>query len=210
MIQYRTGVWKCLRSLTPAAVLDQVSRPMGARFLSPVLGWGLARSSRERHSFRYQHSIKVGLPNRYYYRQAVHHFEKECGFDLLSCLRGCWQPGVLDMPVSFYIANMLALTSLISPRDSLIKQPPQPGFCVEIWQKPCICRIRHFGVPFAMYGNHSGGKENNKHNNFAGLSWKWVGVKLFMCFPLPGEKGNTKTKFPGNLRKGRDSPGTIP
>ena len=53
-------------------------------------------------------------------------------------------------------------------------------------------------------GDSRGPKKPININNFAGLSRKWVGVKLFMCFP----------KSPGNLRKrpgqSRDSPGIIP
>ena len=52
-------------------------------------------------------------------------------------------------------------------------------------------------------------------NNFAGLSRKWVGVKLFMCFPFSwGKRETHKLRFPGNLRKrpgeSRDSPWIIP
>ena len=58
----------------------------------------------------------------------------------------------------------------------------------------------------------SGGKKKPINiNNFAGLSRKWVGVKLFMCFPFfPGEKGKHINKFPGNLRKRPGQSGTIP
>ena len=41
-IQYRSGVWKCLRSLPPdppAPVLDRISGPLGARFLSSTWLW---------------------------------------------------------------------------------------------------------------------------------------------------------------------------
>ena len=56
-------------------------------------------------------------------------------------------------------------------------------------------------------------------NNFAGLSRKWVGVKLFMCFPFfLGKKGNTINKIPRKSQEkagrvpgqSRDNPGTIP
>ena len=67
------------------------------------------------------------------------------------------------------------------------------------------------------FGNRPfrGVKKKININNFAGLSRKWVGVKLFMCFPFfLGKKRNTETKFPGNLRKrpgeSRDSPGIVP
>ena len=36
-----------------------------------------------------------------------------------------------------------------------------------------------------------GSKKPMNMNNFAGLSRKWVGVKLFMCFPFLGKQGNT-------------------
>ena len=56
-------------------------------------------------------------------------------------------------------------------------------------------------------------------NNFAGLSRKWVGVKLFMCFPFSwGKKGkHHKQNSQEILGKGReslgqsqDNPGTVP
>ena len=63
-IQYRTGVWKCHRSL--------LSRPQPQywiKFLDPwvhdfypVLGWGLATSQGEHNSPQHLHWIKIGLP----------------------------------------------------------------------------------------------------------------------------------------------------
>ena len=49
-------------------------------------------------------------------------------------------------------------------------------------------------------------------NNFAGLSRKWVGVKLFMCFPFSlGKKGKHINKISWKSQeKGRDNPGTVP
>ena len=48
-------------------------------------------------------------------------------------------------------------------------------------------------------------------NNFAGLSRKWVGVKLFMCFPFSwGKRETHKQNSQETSGKGRDSPGIIP
>ena len=48
-------------------------------------------------------------------------------------------------------------------------------------------------------------------NNFAGLSWKWVGVKLFMCFPFSWGKEETHKQNSQEISgKGQDYPGIIP
>ena len=48
-------------------------------------------------------------------------------------------------------------------------------------------------------------------NNFAGLSRKWVGVKLFMCFPFSWGKRETHKQNSQEISgKGRESPGTVP
>ena len=48
-------------------------------------------------------------------------------------------------------------------------------------------------------------------NNFAGLSRKWVGVKLFMCFPVSWGKRETHKQNSQEISgKGRESPGIIP
>ena len=55
-------------------------------------------------------------------------------------------------------------------------------------------------------------------NNFAGLSRKWVGVKLFMCFPFSTGKRETHKTIPRKSQEkagrvpgqSRDNPGTIP
>ena len=52
-----------------------------------------------------------------------------------------------------------------------------------------------------------GGKKPININNFAGLSRKWVGVKLFMCFPFPGVKGKHINIIP---RKSQEKAGTVP
>ena len=36
-------------------------------------------------------------------------------------------------------------------------------------------------------------------NNFAGLSWKWVGVKLLMCFPFSWGTGKHINKIPKEI-----------
>ena len=51
--------------------------------------------------------------------------------------------------------------------------------------------------------------QRGRANNFLGLSWEWVGVKFVYVSPLC-EKGNTLTKFPGNIRKMQGQSGTIP
>ena len=48
-------------------------------------------------------------------------------------------------------------------------------------------------------------------NNFAGLCRKWVGVKLFMCFPFSwGIRETHKQNSQEISGKGRESPGTVP
>ena len=47
-------------------------------------------------------------------------------------------------------------------------------------------------------------------NNFAGLSRKWVGVKLFMCFHFSWGKRETHKQNSQEISgKGRESPGTF-
>ena len=59
--------------------------------------------------------------------------------------------------------------------------------------------------------NFGGEKKPININNFAGLSRKWVGVKLFMCLPFSWEKTKThKQNSQEILGKGRESPGTVP
>ena len=61
-------------------------------------------------------------------------------------------------------------------------------------------------------------KKPTNINNFVGLSQKWVGVKLFMCFPFSWEKGKHINKIPRKSQEkagrvpgqSRDNPGTIP
>ena len=55
--------------------------------------------------------------------------------------------------------------------------------------------------------HESGDKKTINMNNFAGLSRKWVGVKLFMCFPFLGEKGKHLNKVP---KKSQEKAGTVP
>ena len=48
-------------------------------------------------------------------------------------------------------------------------------------------------------------------NNLAGLSRKWVGVKLFMCFPFSlGKRETHKQNSQEISGKGRESPGIVP
>ena len=55
---------------------------------------------------------------------------------------------------------------------------------------------------------HSRGRKKPINiNNFAGLSRKWVGVKLFMCFPFSWEKGKHINKIP---RKSQEKAGRVP
>ena len=44
-------------------------------------------------------------------------------------------------------------------------------------------------------------------NDFGGLSQKWVGVKLFMCFPFSWEKRERINKI---LRESQEKAGTVP
>ena len=56
-----------------------------------------------------------------------------------------------------------------------------------------------------------GEKKTININNFAGWSWKWVGVKLFMCFPFSWGKRETHKQNSQEISgKGRESPGIIP
>ena len=57
------------------------------------------------------------------------------------------------------------------------------------------------------YSKDRGAKKPININNFAGLSRKWVGVKLFMRFPFPGEKRKHINKIP---RKSEEKAGTVP
>ena len=70
-----------------------------------------------------------------------------------------------------------------------------------------------FACRSADFDNFKGEKPINI-NNFAGLSRKWVGVKLFMCFPFSWGKRETHKQIPRKSweRPGesRDSPGIIP
>ena len=60
----------------------------------------------------------------------------------------------------------------------------------------------------------SGEKKTNKHKQlevFAGLSRKWVGVKLFMCFPFSWGKRETHKQNSQEISgKGQESPGIVP
>ena len=59
--------------------------------------------------------------------------------------------------------------------------------------------------------NFGGKKKPININNFAGLSRKWVGVKLFMCFPFSWGKRETHRQNSQEISgKGRESPGTVP
>ena len=55
----------------------------------------------------------------------------------------------------------------------------------------------------AMFGN----KKPININNFTGLSRKWMGDKLFMCFVFPGDIGKHINKI---LRKSQEKAGTVP
>ena len=61
----------------------------------------------------------------------------------------------------------------------------------------------------------SGGKKTNNHKQLLGIVPEMGGGQIVYVFPFfLGKKGNTLTKFPGNLRKrpgqSQDNPGTIP
>ena len=62
--------------------------------------------------------------------------------------------------------------------------------------------LRSFSAPLVR-----GAKKPININNFAGLSRKWVGVKLFMCFPFLREKAKQINKIP---RKFQEKAGTVP
>ena len=68
------------------------------------------------------------------------------------------------------------------------------------------CHVRIF-----KWSESHGRKKPININNFAGLSRKWVGVKLFMCFPFSWGKRETHKQNSQEISgKGRDSPGIIP
>ena len=72
---------------------------------------------------------------------------------------------------------------------------------------PIISIVRYPGRP-VISGME---KKPININNFAGLSRKWVGVKLFMCFPFSWGKRETHKQNSQEISgKGRDSPGTVP
>ena len=57
----------------------------------------------------------------------------------------------------------------------------------------------------------SGEKKPININNFAGLSRKWVGVKLLCVSPFPEGKRETHKQNSQEISgKGRESPGTVP
>ena len=65
-------------------------------------------------------------------------------------------------------------------------------------------------VPRLLIG-FRGRKKPININNFAGLSRKWVGVKLFMCFPFSWGKRETHKQNSQEISgKGQESPGTVP
>ena len=70
---------------------------------------------------------------------------------------------------------------------------------------------RTLGWSFRECGHTRFAQFSPKKLNF---SLKWVGVKFVMCCVFLGKKGNTETKFPGDLRKrpgqSRDSPRITP
>ena len=66
-------------------------------------------------------------------------------------------------------------------------------------------------TPLGSHPTSRGRKKPININNFAGLSQKWVGVKLFMCFPFSWGKRETHKQNSQEISgKGRESPGTVP
>ena len=74
-----------------------------------------------------------------------------------------------------------------------------------------LCPVVSLSVPSFYRGVESaaGEKKPININNIAGLSRKWVGVKLFMCFPVffEGKKGKHINKIP---RKSQEKAGRVP
>ena len=104
--------------------------------------------------------------------------------------------------------------TMIGPKFEYPVSPPDP---VCVWHH--LARNQHTICPKTIALQHlifgqyviRGAKKPININNFAGLSRKWVGVKLFMCFPLSRGKRETHKQNSQEISgKGRDSPGTVP
>ena len=109
----------------------------------------------------------------------------------------------------------------VENRDSLISVPlafrvvthPKERAQVEFLSFFCLSPREAVALPSAIWlqKNMCGRKTPININNFAGLSRKWVGVKLFMCFPFFwGERETHKQTYQEISGKGRESPGTVP
>ena len=127
-------------------------------------------------------------------------------------------PQVLDptRPPSFHWGKLFLLT--VSKEDELSHCEQEAQLQAGSFQF-----IRKFLLPVSCLKTHEqrhfdankekvrGRKKPININNFAGLSRRWVGVKLFMCFPFSWGKRETHKQNSQEISgKGRDSPGIIP
>ena len=91
--------------------------------------------------------------------------------------------------------------------DRVTKEKHRPNR--QKLSKKCA-KIVFFGPLRTIFGHFSGENKPININKFTGLFRKWVGVRLFMCFPFsPGKRETHKQNSQEILGKGRESPGTV-